>query len=118
MLVFLCLRRDAAASRILTSRRAAGRLVNGTGWREGPQETQAMRTTLDIADDVLTAVRSLAGQRGESMGHVLSELARQVLDPGKPGRTRNGVSLFEPEAEAEPATRELVNELRDGDGAR
>ena len=38
-----------------------------------------MRTTLNIDDDVLYAVKSLARRQGRSVGEVLSELARQSL---------------------------------------
>jgi len=42
----------------------------------------AMRTTLDIEDDVLTATKELARQQRKSAGQVLSELARQALTQG------------------------------------
>jgi len=38
-----------------------------------------MRTTLDIADDVLQAAKELAAQRKTTAGQVLSELARKGL---------------------------------------
>jgi len=38
-----------------------------------------MRTTLRIDDDVLRAAKTLASQQGESVGAVISELARQGL---------------------------------------
>lgn len=77
-----------------------------------------MRTTLDISDDVLAAVRSLANQRRQTMGEVLSSLARQALTPGRRVRVRNGVPLFEPKPGSGPVTMEMVNELRDEiDGA-
>ena len=40
-----------------------------------------MRTTLDIDDDVLSAARDLARERRESIGAVLSALARRGLRP-------------------------------------
>ena len=40
-----------------------------------------MRTTLDIDDDVLEAARELARARGESLGALISELARAGLRP-------------------------------------
>ncbi|HVS12475.1 MAG TPA: hypothetical protein VMV46_01010 [Thermoanaerobaculia bacterium] len=39
------------------------------------------RTTLQIDDDVLAAARVLAHEREESLGRVISELARQGLRP-------------------------------------
>lgn len=38
-----------------------------------------MRTTLTIDDDVLQAARTLAAQQGQSIGAVISDLARQGL---------------------------------------
>ncbi len=38
-----------------------------------------MRTTLDIAEDVLLAARTLGKQERKSVGQVLSELARKGL---------------------------------------
>jgi len=35
-----------------------------------------MRTTLDIADDVLMAAKDRAGRQKRSVGEILSELAR------------------------------------------
>ena len=41
-----------------------------------------MRTTLDIADDVLNAVKERARRERRSAGEVLSELAREALIRG------------------------------------
>jgi hypothetical protein len=76
---------------------------------------EAMRTTLDVDDEVLAAVRSLASQRGQTMGRVISDLARSALAPQSAGRVRNGVPLFRPRPGRGPATMELVNALRDGE---
>ena len=38
-----------------------------------------MRTTLEIDDDVLAAVKELAASRKKTAGKVISELARQTL---------------------------------------
>lgn len=38
-----------------------------------------MRTTLDIDDDVLLAVKELSRRRKQSSGEILSELARKAL---------------------------------------
>jgi hypothetical protein len=53
-----------------------------------------MRTTLDIDEDVLMAVRELAQQRRTSLGRVVSDLARQGLVRGRETRERNGIVLF------------------------
>ena len=75
----------------------------------------SMRTTLDIDEQTLFAVRSLARQTGRSMGKVVSELLAKALRPNKPACTRNGLPVFPSRGEEGPATMELVNELRDGD---
>jgi hypothetical protein len=74
-----------------------------------------MRTTLDIADDVLQAAKELALVRGETTGQVLSALARKGLAaPAHRGRTRNGVPLLgRRPANAPRPTMKLVNALRD-----
>lgn len=43
-----------------------------------------MRTTLNLADDVLAAVRDRARRDGRSIGDVISELARQALNGSTP----------------------------------
>jgi hypothetical protein len=54
-----------------------------------------MRTTLDLADDVLAAAKELAAFHGRTMGQVVSELARAGLAPKRSQpRVRNGVPLL------------------------
>ena len=74
-----------------------------------------MRTTLDIADDVLQAAKELALVRGETTGQVLSALARKGLAvPAHRGRIRNGVPLLARRpANAPHPTMKLVNAHRD-----
>jgi hypothetical protein len=75
----------------------------------------AMRTTLDLDDDVLQAVKELATTRGTSAGRVASDLVRQALErPQRERRLRNGVPLLSPRpGGAAPVTMKRVNELRD-----
>lgn len=40
-----------------------------------------MRTTLEIADDVLDAARAIAAAEGKSLGQVVTRLARRGLAP-------------------------------------
>ena len=73
-----------------------------------------MRTTLAIDDDVLAAARQIAAQRRSSLGEVISDLAREALQPRAPRRSvRNGVTLLPGRQHAPPVTMRLVNELRD-----
>jgi hypothetical protein len=77
----------------------------------------AMRTTLEIDDDVLQAAKELAATRGMTAGQVLSELARKGLEPApgsERGRLRNGVPILPRRRAGERRpTMRLVNELRD-----
>ena len=41
-----------------------------------------MRTTLDIADDVLFAAREVARREKKPLGHIISELARRAFALG------------------------------------
>jgi len=74
-----------------------------------------MRTTLDIDDDVLQAVKELAEATGVTAGKAVSNLARKGLEsPRRSARLRNGVPLLPARAVgASKPTMKLVNELRD-----
>jgi hypothetical protein len=78
-----------------------------------------MRTTLDIADDILLAVKERARRQRRSAGEVLSDLAREAL-------TRQGHAGHAAEPEAfhgfQPLPRrgavisnEMVDRLREED---
>jgi hypothetical protein len=74
----------------------------------------AMRTTLDIDDDVLLAAKELAAAEGTTAGKVVSDLVRRALTPRATARTRNGVPLMPtPKGAGRPITMEHVNRLRD-----
>jgi hypothetical protein len=74
----------------------------------------AMRTTLDIDEDVLESAKELAARRGTTAGRILSELARSALAPRRRAqRTRNGVPLLPARPGARVVTPEIVNRLRD-----
>jgi hypothetical protein len=71
-----------------------------------------MRTTVNIDEDVLQAARKLAGNRGTTIGRVLSELARRGLE----APVRNGVPILpRPPRGSRKLTMEMVNRLRDED---
>ena len=74
---------------------------------------KCMRTTLDLDDDVLLAVKELAIFRGSTAGKVLSDLARKALEPSAKSRIRNGVPLLPARPGAPKLTMKRVNELRD-----
>ena len=75
-----------------------------------------MRTTVDLDDEVLAAVRSLARAQGRSLGLVLSDLVRRALAPGSrieegPG----GFPTFEPAVGTAPLTVETVQAALEDD---
>lgn len=74
----------------------------------------AMRTTLDIDDDVLQAAKELADNRRTTVGKVLSDLARKALAPTRRQAVRNGVRLLprRRRGSLKPVI-DLVNRLRD-----
>lgn len=75
-----------------------------------------MRTTLDIDDDILSAVKELADLKRTSAGRVVSELVRQAMAAAAPPSTsaRNGVPLLAPRPAGSPRpTMRQVNDLRD-----
>ncbi|TDM08096.1 MAG: antitoxin [Ideonella sp. MAG2] len=81
-----------------------------------------MRTTLDIADDVLLAAKARAAREKKSLGQVISELARQAFqNPTVP----SAVHAAEPLAaygicplpsRGSPVTTDLVQRLQDHEG--
>jgi hypothetical protein len=78
-----------------------------------------LRTTLDIADDVLLAVKERARRQRRSAGEVLSELARESLTRG-PERSEiaeaASVDGFEPLPRRGPAvSNALIDTLREVD---
>lgn len=82
-----------------------------------------MRTTLNIADDVLLAVKERARRQRRSAGEVLSDLAREALTGAVHPRRRGGVDEiaepesfygFEPLPRRGPAvSNELIDRLRE-----
>ena len=78
------------------------------------RDDDGVRTTLDIDDDVLQAAKELAGNRRKTTGKVLSDLARQALEPRGRQPVRNGVRLLARRQRGSPKpTMDLVNRLRD-----
>jgi hypothetical protein len=74
---------------------------------------EIMRTTLDLEEDVLLAAKEIAKQRGNTIGQVLSDLARQALTRRTPVSTKHTLPLFPVQPGAGVVTLELVNRLRD-----
>jgi hypothetical protein len=77
-----------------------------------------MRTTLDIEDDVLYAVKDLARRQSKTVGAVLSGLARRALTQAPESATREPASFygFRPlPRRGGVISNELVNRLREDD---
>lgn len=83
-----------------------------------------MRTTLNISEDVLFAVKERARREKRSAGEVLSDLAREALTGSGPSRSgrRDADEVAEPESfygfEALPhrgpaVSNELIDRLRE-----
>lgn len=73
-----------------------------------------MRTTVAIDDDVFSAVKSLASVQRQSVGTILSALARQALKANPQLlRVRNGVPLLPVRSADKAVTPELVKQLQD-----
>jgi hypothetical protein len=79
-----------------------------------------MRTTLDIDDPLLEAVKELARRQGLSAGRVASDLIRRALtEPAAPSAGSSSAHGFRPfpaTDAGEPVSNEQVNRLRDGLG--
>lgn len=78
-----------------------------------------MRTTLDIADDVLNAAKERARRENKTAGEVISELARRALtSPLEPGTVQEPKAQygFKPFARRGGiVTNELIDSLREDD---
>ena len=79
-----------------------------------------MRTTLDIADDVLQAARERAQREKKTVGEIISDLARRALMTPQ----RESFSVREPKAvyglrpfapRGGIVTNELIDKLREDD---
>lgn len=77
-----------------------------------------MRTTLDIADDVLLAAKERARRENRTAGEVVSDLLRQALTAPLPSAVREprAVYGFKPFARRGGlVTNELIDQLRNED---
>jgi hypothetical protein len=77
-----------------------------------------MRTTLDIADDVLQAAKERARRENRTAGEVVSDLLRQALNTPRPSAVRepepvHGLRPFAPRGTI--VTNELIDQLRSED---
>lgn len=77
----------------------------------------AVRTTLNIEDDVLATVKALATRDRKPLGTVVSAMLRRAVEPSPkaPKTTRNGIPLFPVSPHARVVTPEQIKELLDED---
>jgi hypothetical protein len=67
-----------------------------------------MRTTVNLDDDVLRAIRSLARERSASLGDVISGLVREALRPSEIIEYERDFPVFQVREGAPPITPEMV----------
>ncbi len=83
-----------------------------------------MRTTLDIADDVLLAAKEVARQQRKTLGEIVSDLARSGLGAAAAGTARKGgpkqrlarFGIQPLPARGGIVSNELIDRLRDQEG--
>ncbi len=79
-----------------------------------------MRTTLNIDDDLLLAVKDRARREGVSVGELVSSLLREAIQRGsRSSEVREAEPFygFEPLARRDTVvTNDLINQLRDEEG--
>ncbi len=67
-----------------------------------------MRTTINLDDEVLRTVRSLARERDESLGTVISALVRKALRPPDQVTFEEDFPVFQVREGSPPITPEMV----------
>ena len=75
-----------------------------------------MRTTLDVADDVLAAAKELARMENSTAGEVLSRLARQALTSRSAPVERSAAGFRTIPRGGNLVTHEHVNAIREVEG--
>lgn len=68
-----------------------------------------MRTTLNLDEDVMRAIRALSHERGESLGAVVSDLVREALRPPEARSYRSDFPVFQVREGTGPITPEMVD---------
>jgi hypothetical protein len=72
-----------------------------------------MRTTLAIDNDVLSAAKAIARQKNQTVGQIVSELARKSLLSPAAATERDGIPLLPVRRPDAIVTLDTVNALRD-----
>ncbi|MGD9616174.1 MAG: CopG family transcriptional regulator [Alphaproteobacteria bacterium] len=66
-----------------------------------------------IDDDVLAAAKAIARQKNQTVGKIVSELARNSLHPPAPAAERNGIPLLPVRRPDAIVMLDIVTRLRD-----
>ena len=74
-----------------------------------------MRTTVNLEDDILRIARALARERGDSLGTVLSDLARKGLRPQVASAYEGDFPVFQVREDTPPLTSEMVEGAMEDD---
>lgn len=71
-----------------------------------------MRTTVDLDEDLLRVAKDLAEEKRQSLGRVLSDLARKGLEPeGKVSAVRGVIPILPRKPGGRPVTSQHVKEF-------
>jgi hypothetical protein len=73
--------------------------------------SSAVRTTLNLDDDIVQVVKTYAENRSLAMGKALSELVRRGLNAPVKTRSVNGLIVFDVPQDGDLVTTELVKRL-------
>ena len=75
-----------------------------------------MRTTVDVDEDILMLAKHLAQERRQSLGRVISDLARKGIQPAAPAGNRlRQIPVLARKTGARPVTSQHVKELLEAD---
>jgi hypothetical protein len=72
-----------------------------------------MRTTVNLDDDVLRAIKAYAENRSMALGQAVTLLVRKGLSVPCPTRRENGLLVFDPPTGGASVTDELVRRIED-----
>jgi len=75
----------------------------------------SMRTTLNIEEEALSAIKKYAEERAISLGQAASDLIHRGAGNLPQFRTKNGWTVFEPPPGSPPLTKETLEEWENAD---
>ena len=78
--------------------------------------TSEMRTTLNLDDDALSAIKKHAGDRQISLGQAASDLVHRGAESLPQFKTKNGWVIFELPAGTPPLTNQTLDAWEEAEG--